>query len=158
MLISEASAGNRGLAVDQVAGDLFLACGRLTRAAARLNRTGDQSAVWRAMAILDESGPLRISEFAELDRCSQPTATAMIKKLEGVGYVQRTADPEDGRAWLVSITSVGRARLADLRSQTTEMIGRRLSDQQDLTSDEVASALQVLTKLTTMINRQGDVQ
>jgi DNA-binding MarR family transcriptional regulator len=42
------------------------------------------------MAILDESGPLRISEFATLDRCSQPTATTMIKRLEEAGYAERT--------------------------------------------------------------------
>lgn len=141
-----------------MAGDLFLACGRLTRAAARLNRSGDPSAVWRAVAILDESGPLRISEFAALDRCSQPTATTMIKKLEEAGYVRRTSDPEDGRAWLVSITPDGRARLADLRARTTEMISRRLADQQDVTREEAEAALQVLTRLTDMINEKGDVQ
>ena len=144
--------------VGDVAGDLFLACGRLTRAAARLNRAGDPSAGWRAMAILDESGPLRVSEFAALDRCSQPTATTMIKKLEEAGYARRTADPEDGRAWLVSITPGGRARLAQLRAQTTEVISRRLADQRDVTRDEAVAALHVLTRLTDMINEKGDVQ
>lgn len=149
--VAEASVG-------EAAGDLFLACGRLSRAAARLNRTGDSAASWRAMAILEEAGPLRISEFAALDRCSQPTATTMIKKLEEAGYVQRTADPEDGRAWLISITSTGRQRLAGLRADTTEMISHRLSDQQDVTRDEVVAALHVLTRLTEMINMKGDVE
>lgn len=144
--------------VGDVAGDLFLACGRLTRAAARLNKTGDPSAGWRAMAILDESGPLRISDFAALDRCSQPTATTMIKKLEEARYARRTADPQDGRAWLVSITPAGRARLAQLRAQTTELISRRLADHCDVTRDEAVAALQVLTRLTDMINEKGDVQ
>jgi len=110
------------------------------------------------MAILEESGPLRISEFAALDRCSQPTATAMIKKLEEAGYVQRTSDPEDGRAWLVSITRVGSDRLQQVRSETTELIGRRLSDQTEVSRDEVSAAVQVLTRLTEMINEKGDNQ
>ncbi|GAB3914837.1 hypothetical protein GCM10011575_40710 [Microlunatus endophyticus] len=135
-----------------------MACDRFTRAAARLGRTRDASASWRAMAILEESGPLRISEFAALDRCSQPTATAMIKKLEEAGYVQRTSDPEDGRAWLVSITTVGSDRLQQVRAETTEMIGHRLSDQTDVGRDEVAAALRVLTRLTDMINEKGDNQ
>lgn len=140
----------------EVAGDLFLACGRFTRTAARLRHTRDASASWRAMAILDESGPLRISEFAALDRCSQPTATTMIKKLEEAGYAQRTSDAEDGRAWLVSITAAGRRRLEQVRAETTEMIGRRLADQQDVTRDEVVTALRVLTRLTDIINEKGD--
>jgi len=110
------------------------------------------------MAILEESGPLRISEFAVLDRCSQPTATTMIKKLEEAGYAQRTADPEDGRAWLVSITTAGSQRLQQLRAETTRMIGRRLNDQQDVSRDEVLAALQVLVRLTEMINEKGDAE
>lgn len=157
-MLSSGTSATSDTPVGEVAGDLFLACGRLTRAAARLNRTGDPSAGWRAMAILDESGPLRISEFATLDRCSQPTATTMIKKLEEAGYVRRTADPEDGRAWLVSITPGGRARLADLRAQTTELLSRRLTDQQDVSREELVAALHVLTRLTDMINEKGDVQ
>jgi DNA-binding MarR family transcriptional regulator len=141
-----------------LAGDLFLACGRLSRAAARLNRAGDSAAGWRAMVILDESGPLRISEFATLDRCSQPTATTMIKKLEEAGYAERTADPEDGRAWLVRLTPSGRHRLATMRSDTAQMLAERLRDQQDVTETEIEAALRVLTRVTEMINKKGDVQ
>jgi len=110
------------------------------------------------MAILDESGPLRISEFATLDRCSQPTATTMIKRLEEAGYAERTSDPLDGRAWLVHLTPAGRHRLAAMRSDTARMLADRLHDQQDVTEAEIAAALQVLTRLTEMINRKGDVQ
>lgn len=110
------------------------------------------------MAILEEFGPLRISEFAGLDRCSQPTATSMIKKLEEAGYAQRTADPEDGRAWLVSITTAGSEWLQQVRAETTQLISRRLSDQQDVSREQVVAALLVLTRLTEMINEKGDAE
>jgi DNA-binding MarR family transcriptional regulator len=130
-------------------GDLLVACARFTRSASRLNRTADPSAVWRAMVTLEEAGPLRVSEFAELDHCSQPTATAMIKRLEESGWARRIADPEDGRAWLVSITDRGRDRLTELRTRTAELIRDRLhGDASPVSSDELRSAIDTINRLT----------
>ena len=122
-------------------GDLMLACARLTRSASRLNRRADPSAVWRAMATLEEAGPLRVSDFADLDHCSQPTATAMIKRLETDGLARRTADPADGRAWLVSLTDAGRKRLIEMRAHTAELMNVRLAATKPVTDSELQAAI-----------------
>ena len=49
----------------------------------------------RALSLLEEYGEMRISDFARLDRSSQPSATALLRKLGENGYVERRADPED---------------------------------------------------------------
>lgn len=128
--------------------ELLLACARFTRTASRLNRSADPSAVWRAMATLDEAGPLRVSEFAELDHCSQPTATAMIKRLETDGLVTRVADPRDGRAWLVHLTDAGRSRLGRMRARTGALIRDRLSDQLPVDAEQLRSAIVVINTMT----------
>ncbi|WP_228266189.1 MarR family winged helix-turn-helix transcriptional regulator [Microlunatus elymi] len=132
-------------------GELMLACARLTRSASRLNRRADPSAVWRAMATLAEAGPLRVSEFAELDHCSQPTATTMIKRLEADGLAQRIADPDDGRAWLVSLTEAGRRRLDQLRAQTADLMKARLGATKPVSDDELRAAIDVINRLTTSL-------
>ena len=132
-------------------GELMLACARLTRSASRLNRRADPSAVWRAMATLEEAGPLRVSEFAELDHCSQPTATAMIKRLETDGLARRIPDPEDGRAWLVSLTESGRRRLVELRAHTAELMKVRLGATAPVSDDELRAAIDVINRLTTSL-------
>lgn len=135
--------------------ELLLACARFTRTASRLNRTADPSAVWRAMATLEEAGPLRVSEFAELDHCSQPTATAMIKRLEQDVLVTRIADPDDGRARLVRLTEKGRRRLATTRGRTAKLIQDRLGDREIVDPDELRSAIAVIATLTKSLAEPG---
>ncbi|SDT03774.1 MarR family winged helix-turn-helix transcriptional regulator [Microlunatus soli] len=137
-------------------GELLLACARFTRTASRLNRTADPSAIWRAMATLEEAGPLRVSEFAELDHCSQPTATAMIKRLETDGLAARVADPADGRAWLVNLTDSGRRRLAATRGRTARLIHDRLGEQSPVDPDELRSAIAVINRLTSSLSGPRD--
>nr|WP_275588495.1 MarR family transcriptional regulator [Microlunatus panaciterrae] len=78
------------------------------------------------MAILEEHGAMRVSDFAVADRCTQPSATTMLQRLERSGAVQRVSDPLDGRVSLVSLTEAGRSRLAELRAGVAAALGPRL--------------------------------
>jgi DNA-binding MarR family transcriptional regulator len=71
-----------------------------------------------AMAVLlqlDESGPTRPGELADLLQVEAPHVTRQIQLLERVGYTQRVPDPDDGRAQLVRLTSAGRAAARRIR-------------------------------------------
>jgi DNA-binding MarR family transcriptional regulator len=71
-----------------------------------------------AMAVLlqlDESGPTRPGELAELLQVEAPHVTRQIQLLERAGYTQRLSDPDDGRAQLVRLTSTGRAAAQRIR-------------------------------------------
>ncbi|GAB3212681.1 MarR family winged helix-turn-helix transcriptional regulator [Nocardia tengchongensis] len=108
--------------------DIVVATTRLNRLAGVLGGIDVPHAVMRALGTLDEYGPLRISEFARIDRCSQPSATALIGRLTEAGLATRTKDPDDSRAVVVELTSAGRDRLAAARDQLGNSLAARLPD------------------------------
>lgn len=59
-------------------------------------------------------GELGANAFADAVGISRPTATGVLRTLEGRGWVTRRADPTDGRSVLVSLTLEGRAMIEDL--------------------------------------------
>lgn len=133
--------------MDDLAVDLVVTCARFVRASAHLSDQAVPTALWRAMAILEERGAMRISDFAVADRCSQPSATNMLQRLERAGHVQRVADPADGRASLVSLTDAGRARLGELRHGVGERLGPRLTELPPERRDELIGAMQTIRGL-----------
>lgn len=70
----------------------------------------------RVLARIRDSESIRISDLAIQELSSQPTITNHIKRLESAGLVVREVDPSDARAWLITITPLGRQRLAEMRS------------------------------------------
>ena len=70
----------------------------------------------RLLARLQDNGPTRISDLAVAERCSQPTITNHVKRLEAAQLVAREVDPHDGRAWIITLTEPGRNELAAIRT------------------------------------------
>ena len=50
---------------------------------------------------------LPMMEIAKRINRDKSTVTALIKKLEAMGYVEKTADPDDSRVTLISLTDNG---------------------------------------------------
>jgi len=59
-------------------------------------------------AWLPESGA-RIGELARQAQLSKQTMTELVSYLEKHGYISRTRDPSDGRAWIIRFTDRGLA-------------------------------------------------
>ena len=59
-------------------------------------------------------GELEIHAFAEGVGISRPTATGVLRTIEGRGWATRRADPEDRRGILVSLTPAGRRKIEQL--------------------------------------------
>jgi MarR family transcriptional regulator, organic hydroperoxide resistance regulator len=53
-------------------------------------------------------------EFADAVGISRPTATGVLRTLEGRGWAERRPNPSDGRGIRVSLTPRGRAKIEDL--------------------------------------------
>lgn len=133
--------------LDRLSVDLVVAAARFTRAAAHSSGATEAQAVWRALSILDEHGPMRVSDFAIIDRCSQPTATTMLQRLEQSGAVQRVPDPSDGRATLLSLADAGRDRLRALRLEVADGLRERMSQLTPTQREQARAAVAVLTAL-----------
>jgi DNA-binding MarR family transcriptional regulator len=122
----------------------------ITRTARRLRQeagTDLSPSQTAALATIDSSGPLTPSELASLERVQRPTATRIVARLEEKGLVERTADPADGRSFVVSATARGRALLRKLRTRKNAYLARRL---RSLDAEEVATlarAAEILERL-----------
>ncbi|WP_270888906.1 MarR family winged helix-turn-helix transcriptional regulator [Pedococcus sp. 5OH_020] len=70
----------------------------------------------RLMMGIDPEGT-RLSVLAERAQIAKQTATALVDKLERAGYVERVADPTDGRARLVRMTSRAKKAIPHARAE-----------------------------------------
>lgn len=106
---------------------LALVCSQFSRLAARRSEVGVGAVSWRVVSTIERHGPLRLSEIADRERVSRPTATTVIKRLEEEGLVQREGDPTDSRSSLVTTTEQGSAQLAAWRRQLAVGVGGLLA-------------------------------
>ncbi|QBS42651.1 MarR family transcriptional regulator [Nocardia sp. CS682] len=112
---------------DDIVVDLLVTAGRLTRLAGVISGDDLPRAVLRALAVLDEHGAVRVSEFARIDRCSQPAATTLIGRLVADGFATRRKDSADSRAVVVELTPAGRNRLTQARQAFAAALTTRLA-------------------------------
>jgi DNA-binding MarR family transcriptional regulator len=95
--------------------DVVTTAARVVRWVPRDADFGLSLAAVRLLARIRDHGPVRISDLAVAENCSQPTITNHVKKLEAERLVTRTADPSDARAWMIDLTETGHQRLAEMR-------------------------------------------
>jgi DNA-binding MarR family transcriptional regulator len=79
-----------------------------------------------ALATIERHGPLTPSEVAARERIQRPTATRVLTRLEELGLIERTPDPEDRRSSLVAVTPAASELLAELRTRKTAFLAERL--------------------------------
>lgn len=75
-------------------------------------------ALWR---IVDE-GPLRLTALAGLVEVDLSVVSRQVRALEDAGFVERTPDPADARAALVSATPVGLTAFRETQRQRTQVL------------------------------------
>ena len=96
--------------------DLITTAARVVRWVPKEEGFGISLAAARLLARLHDNGPTRISDLALAERCSQPTITNHVKRLEAAQLVDRTADPRDARAWMIKLTKKGNQQLTLMRA------------------------------------------
>jgi len=99
------------------------------------------------LSVLDRLGPQRITALAEREAVSQPSMTGLVQRLESLGYVERSADPEDGRASLVSVTAKGVEALEARRRVHDEVIEARLAELSEDDLRALAAAVPAIQQL-----------
>lgn len=90
---------------------------------------------------LTTDGPARTSRLADLLGLDPSTTSRHVAALERSGHVERVADPDDGRAWLVQASASGRQAFEDTRALRNALVGRALAGWDPADVDALATAL-----------------
>ncbi|MGY1808537.1 MarR family winged helix-turn-helix transcriptional regulator [Blastococcus sp. SYSU D00669] len=120
------------------------------RLAAELHPDLD-GASYGLLALLQDAGPLRASDLVNRLGLDKSTVSRQVAGLVALGLVDRAADPEDGRAQVLSPSVEGSARLARIRE------ARRARWEADM-ADWPASDVATLGELLGRLNRLGEAR
>lgn len=104
----------RPAAVSSLAGELRLACMRISRRV-RYESTHTVAPHHFSVMCRLEEAPRTPGELAEIERVSAPSMTRTVAGLVELGYVERTQHPTDKRQVIVTLTPQARQVLKDIR-------------------------------------------
>ncbi|MGD9956211.1 MAG: MarR family winged helix-turn-helix transcriptional regulator [Candidatus Nanopelagicales bacterium] len=99
------------------------------------------------LATLDRLGPLTPGALAQQEQVRPPTMTKVLANLSEAGYVDRVADPADGRQQLVSLTPAAQKLLREDRRRRDEWLAAHLLGLTPAQRAALAAALPVLEVL-----------
>ena len=99
---------------------------------------------------LAEQGPLRASALVETLDIDKGAVSRHVQHLIDLGLVDRTPDPEDGRATLISVTPEGARRLADVDEHRRAWFSGALGEWDD---DELRAFAEDLARYNETIDR-----
>lgn len=117
---------------------------RLRRVIGERARTIDPDltpAGYLMLAYMAERGPVRASAVVEAFNLDKGAVSRHVQTLVELGLATKDRDPDDGRAWVVSLTDEGLRRMTELATERRERLGRLLGDWSD---EELASFVATL--------------
>ena len=143
-----ADAGLSPSAVSGLAGELRLACMRISRRV-RFESTHVVAPHQFSVLCRLEEAPRTPSELAEIEKVSAPSMTRTVAALVERGLVERTADPADRRQVILSLTRDATTLLKDIRRKRDAWMSVRVSH---LTPEEQVILRQASAILTRVAN------
>jgi DNA-binding MarR family transcriptional regulator len=137
-------AGLSPAAISTLAGELRLACMRISR---RIRFESTHLVAPHQFSVLCrlEEAPRTPGELAEIEKVSAPSMTRTVAALVERGLVERTADPQDRRQVILSLTGDARSLLRDIRRKRDAWMSVRVGH---LTPEEQAILQQASAILT----------
>jgi DNA-binding MarR family transcriptional regulator len=97
-----------------------------------------------ALRTLDGLGPSSINRLAQELHLDASTVTRQVGVLESGGLVTRHVDPNDGRSWLIDLTSLGRKAMRTVERGRHHAIDSML---RGWSTEEVHDLARMITKL-----------
>lgn len=140
----------------EAAGRLRMVIGRLQRllratpAAKEVGLTPTKSAVMFAVVRL---GPVGLSELAEEEGLNPTMLSRAVGGLVDAGFLERTSDPSDRRAALVSVTASGRKLIERVRRERTTALNAALEPLSQSQREALQNALPALEALADELKR-----
>lgn len=115
---------------DEVGNQLIRLVRLIERTRAQYEATNPDAverATYHLLVHLVKDGPRRAGSLAEAVHSDPSTISRQISHLVKLGYLERTADPEDGRATLLAATEDGRRVFEENRRARNESIAALLA-------------------------------
>ncbi|HUY49880.1 MAG TPA: MarR family transcriptional regulator [Streptosporangiaceae bacterium] len=110
--------------------------GRRSSVYARVDRAG-----YLAMRMLECLGPVSTNTLARALRLDASTVTRQLTALERQGFVERCANPADGRSSTIVLTAEGRQSMSDVQRERRRHIEALVSDWGDAEQSALGVAL-----------------
>lgn len=104
---------------------------RIRRVIAERSRAIDpdlQPSAYLMLSHIGGHGPLRASEVADLFTIDKGAISRQVSHLIELGLVEKSRDPEDGRAWLLAATPTAVTRLEAVAADRRSYVAERLVD------------------------------
>ncbi|WP_309103503.1 MarR family transcriptional regulator [Microbacterium sp.] len=83
---------------------------------------------YKTLTTIARCEEVTVSALAERMLVDKSQASRMVRELEELGLVERSADPRDGRSFLLRLTTLGTDRLAAARLPQEGMLMNTLQD------------------------------
>jgi DNA-binding MarR family transcriptional regulator len=110
--------------------------GRRSSLYVRVDRAG-----YLAMRMLEGLGPVSVNALAQALRLDASTVTRQVTALECQGFVERRANPADGRSSSIVLTADGRQTMHAVERERRRHIAALVSDWDDADQSDLGLAL-----------------
>lgn len=101
---------------------------RVVAARARSVHPDLQAVSYLILGYVYNHGPLRASALCAVFDMDKGAVSRQVQHLLELGLVDRTPDPDDGRATLISVSDEGVRRLGDVAAHRRKLLAERLDD------------------------------
>lgn len=114
--------------LEQEVGVLVRRVRRIIGVRARAVHPDLQGVSYLMLGYLSQHDPMRASALCSVFAMDKGAVSRQVQHLLDLGLVDRTPDPEDGRATLISVSDEGVRRLADVADHRRRLLAERLGD------------------------------
>ena len=128
---TQATQATRAEALRSIEDEIVVLIRRLKgeiRERAQLLHRDLQGPSYPVLSWLAANGPVRASAIVEVFGMDKGALSRQLQHLEELGLVERTPDPADGRATLVSASAGAVRRLEEVDRERRAVLGERLSE------------------------------
>lgn len=108
-----------------------------------------QAGAYLVAAHIAEHGPLRASELTATLSLDKAAISRHVQALIELGLIESSRDPDDGRAWLLSITDAGRDGLVAVGEVRRAGLSERLAAWSD---EDLAELVELLHRYNETLN------
>lgn len=118
-----------------------------------LSTSGVNEQKWRVLRVIQERGPMELSQVSAEACLLLSSLTRMVRPMEEEGLIRRETPPEDRRKTIISITDQGEALVRAHSSESAQFFARI---EQQIGSEKLERLLDLLEELQSLDLRGGE--